>query len=874
MSSRQGTAIDQPVTFGEWLRQRRDQLRFTRREFSDRVGCSVSALRKFESDERRPSLQIAELIANCLEIPPAERRTFLQVARGELAVDRLQTESKQPARPGLASTQAGATPGSSLPVFPTPLVGRTREVEELSLLLRDPGCRLLSLVGPGGIGKTRLAIATATQVQDDFAGGVCFGPFDDVPSSRLVIPLMAHSVGLAFRADIPADPKEQLLNYLGSKHILLLADNLEQLLYDPTVAELLAELLDRAPQTKLLVTSREPLGLQGEWVFEVQGLSIPEGEDPEGTSVELFLQRARRANVRFNPTTDDYPAILDICHLVGGNPLGLELAAAWVRSLSCREIAREIERGLNFLSVSARDLPARHRSMRAVFDHSWRLLTEEEQRTLLRLSVFHGGFQRAAAEAVAGASLPTLSALVTKSLVRRTGTGRYDLHEVILQFALERLSTQDRERSRAAARHGAYYMSFLAHEEERLRSSAQQEALAEVTAEIDNIRSAQEWALASGQFSLIEGSMRAYGSFCDTLGWAQEALDYLDRVRAALESASRQAPPSRADQIALAHALTARSLFAFRVGQHEQARAMLDRSLQLLHSLDEPRVLVEALAFLGIISIIMGDLARALELFNEGLQTSTAIGDQWFAALCFTEQVSVHVMMGRSEGALERFRTAVEAWRATGDPRFTAFGLNFLSWSAIAAGRYEEAHRALEESIALYGSIGDRWGLSSAYRGLGLVSQAQGSHGQAVELFHKSMGLFTELGARWDTGRVLADMGRSLVALGDDEGSERAWREAIRLAMETKGTLVALEAIVGMAGLKAKGGAPFVALQWLLMVLHHQATIQETKVRAMELASELEMKLTPGEIEAAHVQAGDRTLESVVEAILQKDGGV
>ena len=866
--------MGQPVTFGEWLRQRRDELRFTRTEFSERVGCSVSALRKFESDERRPSIQIAELIANCLEVPLAERKTFLQVARGELKIDRLQPAWKQPARPGASSAQTGATPGTSLPVFPTPLLGRTSEVDELSRLLRDPQCRLLTLVGPGGIGKTRLAIETASQVQDDFADGVYFGPFVEVLPSRLVIPVIAHSTGFAFRADSSADPKAQLFNYLSNKQILLLADSLEHLLSDSAVVELLAELLERATQAKLLVTSRESLGLQGEWVFEVAGLAIPEGEGPEGTSVELFLQRARRANARFSPTTDDYPAIVRICQLVGGMPLGLELAAAWVRTLSCHEIAREIERGLDFLSISAKDLPARHRSMRAVFDHSWKLLTEEEQMVLLRLSVFHGGFQRQAAEAVAGASLSTLSVLVTKSLIRRSGTGRYDLHELIRQFALDQLSTHHRAQAQARARHGAYYMTFLAHEEERLRSSAQQEALSEVTAEIDNIRSAQEWALASSEFALIEGAMRAYGSFCDTLGWAQEALEYLGRVRDALETVSQEAPVSRADQIALAHTLTARSLFAFRVGQHEQARAMLDRSLQILRPLDEPRVLVEALTFLGIISIIMGDLARALELFNEGLQTSTAIGDQWFAALCFTEQVSVHVMMGRSEGALEQFRAAVQAWRATGDPRFTAFGLNFLSWSAIAAERYKEAHRALEESLALYGSVGDRWGLGNAYRGLARVAQAQGEHAQAVDLFHKSMGLFTELGARWDTARVLSDMGQSIFALGNDEESEQVWCEAIRVATETKGTLVALDALVGVASLKAKRGSLVAALEVLRIVLDHPATIQETKVRATKLATELELQLTPGEIEAADAFAGNSTFESVVEAILKQDGGV
>ena len=225
--------------------------------------------------------------------------------------------------------------------------------------------------------------------------------------------------------------ESQLLNYLNEKQILLLADNLEHLLGDSAVPDLIAEILQRATKVKLLVTSRESLGLQGEWVFEVHGLPIPETAHVEGTAVELFLQRARRAHVGFDATTDDHADIVRICRLVNGMPLGIELAAAWVRTLSCHEIALEIERGLDFLSVSAKDLPLRHRSMRAVFDHSWKLLSEEEQKVLLRLSVFQGGFQREAAEHVAEATLLTLSALVTKSLIRRSGTGRYDLHELI-----------------------------------------------------------------------------------------------------------------------------------------------------------------------------------------------------------------------------------------------------------------------------------------------------------------------------------------------------------------------------------------------------------------------------------------------------------
>ncbi len=379
--------------------------------------------------------------------------------------------------------------------------------------LSDPNCRLLTLVGPGGIGKTRLAIETAAQSQAVFADGVFFVPLAPVSSTRFIIPVIADAIGFSFQGAGQTDPQTQLFNYLKEKQVLLLIDNLEHLLIEEGIL-VLAELLTNAPRVKFLATSRESLGLQGEWVFSVRGLPIPDNEfGPESvrnTSVELFLQRARRADVGFNATTDDYPMIVRICRLVDGTPLGIELAAAWVRALSCAEIAQEIERGLDFLHVSTRDLPVRHRSMRAVFDHSWKLLTEEEQGVLLQLSVFQGGFQREAAKQVAGAKLPALSSLVAKSLVHRSAEGRYDLHELIRQFAAEHFAEHPEDQAAAKTRHSNYFLTYFALAEARLCSSAQPETLSELISELDNFRGAWDWAVRIGKFEWIERSLRTF----------------------------------------------------------------------------------------------------------------------------------------------------------------------------------------------------------------------------------------------------------------------------------------------------------------------------------------------------------------------------
>jgi transcriptional regulator with XRE-family HTH domain len=247
------------ITFGEWLRQSRDELGLTRKEFARGVGCSVSTLRKIEGGERHPSIQIAGLMANCLNIPPAERSTFVKVARGELNVDRILPVSMQIASLNIPSTPKTPPLRANLPVLPTPLIGRQREVDELSQLLRNPQCRLLTLVGPGGIGKTRLAIETASHMQDVFADGVYFVPLASVSTTRLIVPVIADAVGFAFQSAGSADPKTQLFNYLKEKQALLLIDNLEHLLVEPGI-ELLAELLATAPLVKLLATSRESFG--------------------------------------------------------------------------------------------------------------------------------------------------------------------------------------------------------------------------------------------------------------------------------------------------------------------------------------------------------------------------------------------------------------------------------------------------------------------------------------------------------------------------------------------------------------------------------------------------------------------------------------
>ncbi len=862
--------MESPVTFGEWLRRSRNELRLTRDEFAERIGCSVSALRKIEDGDRRPSVQIAELMANCLNIPPAERSTFVKVARGELSVDRLPPLSKPIASPSVSP--ASTTPRTNLPVLPTPIIGRQREVQELSQLLRDPQCRLLTLVGPGGIGKTRLAIETASHLQAAFADGVYFVPLAPVNTTRFIVPMIADAIGFAFQSASPADPKTQLFSYLKEKQALLLTDNLEHLLAEPGI-ELLAELLANAPQVKLLVTSRESLGLQGEWAFEVQGLPIPESRYAEGsaqnTSVELFLQRARRAHVRFNATPEDYPVIVRICQLVDGMPLGIELAAAWVRTLTCDEIAQEIERGLDFLSVSARDLPARHRSMRAVFDHSWKLLTQEDQGVLLRLSVFQGGFRREAAEAVAEATLSALSTLVTKSLVRRSGAGRYDLHELIRQFATEHFAERPEEQTATRARHGSYYLMFFSHADERLRSSAQREVLAELTAEMDNFRAAWDWAVTRHDItSLCQVSATLWYLF-ELRTWFAEGETIFRNAAERIQSLTTETQPS-ADVLVAVNAMRAHSAyFSFRLGKSAPAYAVLLPSATHLQSSTDQFAAIYSLWYLGIVCWELGKFAEASESLQASLDQARACGERWYETAAGEFIGIIAHDQGEYDQARRYLTEALAGAREMGDPMVIAHILSFMSPTIEALGEMAEAENFLRESLALAQEIGYRPGIGHALEGLGRLAQMTNPH-EARTLFAASRDVYKEIGDLRNLSRVLSQQGYNSLALGDVADAQNSFIAVLRLAREGGYMPIALHALAGFASLQAKRGNTEHALELLLIVLNHPASVQDTKNRAAPLRAELEAQLTRQQVEAAQARVQAKTFEAAVDEVLKQ----
>jgi DNA-binding SARP family transcriptional activator/predicted ATPase len=442
---------------------------------------------------------------------------------------RVESKSRSTSSP----RKSASSPRHNLPQHPMPFLGREAEIANIADLLAKPECRILTLVGPGGVGKTRLSITAARIQVENFRDGVRFlslrgmKPADPIETTELLIAAIADVVGYTFSAQ--RSPRELLLKHLGDKETLFVLDNFEPLLSprlgirEQTEA-LLTDILNQCANVKLLVTSRERLSLGSEWLLEVQGLPYPPTFEKDNArhypSVELFLQHARRMDPNFSLDAQEY-AVNRICQLVAGFPLGIELAANWVRLLPCAEIAERLERGVEILSP---DLPESTPSLRTVLDSTWEMLTEQEQDVFRRLSVFREGFSLSAAQHAAGASLPVLNSLMNKSMVRRDENGRYILHELLVQFGSYHLNLAPEQERETRQKHGRFYGSFLQSRRAAVQDVYDKAVLDGIDAEIENIRVALEWYFEQGDVEAVISYIESLFPYYQRKGWLKEAV--------------------------------------------------------------------------------------------------------------------------------------------------------------------------------------------------------------------------------------------------------------------------------------------------------------------------------------------------------------
>ncbi|MEZ4619239.1 MAG: BTAD domain-containing putative transcriptional regulator [Caldilineaceae bacterium] len=631
------------------------------------------------------------------------------------------------ARPTLSLTRARA-----LPTPRTNFLGRKRELAELALRLADPHCRLLTVIGPGGVGKTRLALETAKGHQPVFADGVVFVPLAPLESVDQIVAAVADALHIACQG--AESPLDGVLDFLQDREMLLLLDNFEHLLDG---AALVSTLLDETATLKIVITSRERLNLQEEWIFELGGLPLiseQEGYGEENEAVALFLQSARRVRQDFVPSPADEAAIRQLCQLVDGMPLGIELAATWVRLLGCAEIVTEIERSLDFLATSLRNVPERHRSLRVVFDQSWALMSAEEQQIFRRLTVFRGGFTREAAEQVADATLPVLSALVDKSLVQQIGNGRFGLHQLLRQYGAERLAAAE-ESTEIRNRHLHYFVTYVEGEEPTyIREPVW---LAQVAAEAENVWAALQWAATGGDVEMglrLAFSLHVYwemrGYWRDEYGWLTRLL--------ALPTDS---PPTLFRVRLLTHA----GKGALHLIDIETAIQYYRESLALARALQSPPDIIMALIGLG---DSQQDAEAAHEFYTEGLALSRAHVYQEGTARALTCLGHLAFTIGDNARATALYEEALVIQQAGGGQLAATGVLRNLGNCAFAQQAHARAAAIYQECLDTYRALGDKLGMLVLLNDLGNVAAVQGDYVRASQLYGESLTHACELGSK------------------------------------------------------------------------------------------------------------------------------
>ncbi|GIW37452.1 MAG: transcriptional activator [Meiothermus sp.] len=662
-----------------------------------------------------------------LEPDPSTRRLLEELDRSALP-------PQTPAHPVL----------HNLPTRLTTFIGRE---EELGLVNRrlEAGERLITLAGPGGMGKTRLALSVAESQLGAFADGVWFVALAPLARSALIIPAIAEALGLNLTR--AADPKARLLEHLRGREMLLVLDNFEHLVDG---AALVVELLNEAPQLRMLVTSRERLRLQAEWVLALQGLGYPPGYGLEAvqrsSAVRLFVERANRVWPQFALTPQVAPAVLRICQLVQGMPLGLELAAAWVSAFTPQDIADELERSLGFLESPGLDLPERHHSLRAVFEHSWQRLTPEQQQALVRLTVFRGGFDRQAALKVAGVGPAALLALADKSLLRRTPSGRFELHEVIRQQAQERAEAGG---VLAAIRqaHAEHYLALAEEAGNYLRGPEEARWLERLALEHDNLRTALEWALSRRDTPLALRLATAIHHFWYVRGHHREGRVWLER---ALGLPLEGIPPRLH-----AKALNALAERAKDQGDYAQALRVQQEALDLWQRLEDSGEVAGALHSLGTIVREQGNFDQALAYFEESLHLRREIGDRNGIATTLNDIGVVYGYRGQLEASRPYFEESLARKREIGDRRGIAYALGNLGQVLSELGESARARALTEESLAIKRELGDQQGIAVSLVNLALLTLQQADLDATWNHLEEALRIFYTLERRWSIGVVL-----------------------------------------------------------------------------------------------------------------------
>ena len=745
-----------PSSFGELLRRHRLAARLTQEELAERSRLSAHAVGALERGVRRhPYRTTVDLLADALELSRPQRDELAAAARGRR-------------RPPRAGARPARSRGQRLPVPPTPLVGRHGELRLACDLLRRPHVRLLTLTGSPGVGKTRVALAVASALEDDFGDGLVFVPLVALTDPELVLPACARALGVSEAGG--ARLLDRLAARVDRRRILLVLDNFEQVL---PAADAVAELMASCPGLHLLVTSRSALLIRGEHRMPVPPLAVPrEGESAPAVlagvpAVSLFVQRAEAAAPGFRLMRSNAAAVAEVCRLLEGIPLALELAAPWIELLPAEVLLRRLENRLQWLVGGPRDVPAHQRTMRATLEWSHGLLESDERALLRRLSVFAGGASPEAigtvcqaARPLAGAVPDAVAGLCDKSLVRCDADGRVAMLETVRAYGRELLAAAGEAEATLRA-HAAQCLALAEAAESALRGGAQRDWLERLEREHDNLRAALGWARDGGEIELGLALAGRLWRFWGRRGYLREGLTWLAEL---LSRAEGVAPEIRARAFNAAGNLSG-------WGDNRGRAARYEASLALYRELGDRDGIARALNNLGTTAADRNDHAAATELFEESRRVFQSLGDDHSVALC----------------------------------------LSNLGESAMEQGDLGRATVLLEEANAIRRRLGDSLGLARSLMFLGVVMARAGDRDRAGALMDESMRLCRELGDEATLAHVLVRRAAAAGAAGQPDRAAADYAEALLIARRLGALRIAIACIQGLATLASAQGASQVA---------------------------------------------------------------
>lgn len=796
---------------------------------------------------------------------------------------------------------------NNLPASLPALIGRDQEAQEVRQRLLDPHNKLITLTGPGGIGKTYLALHVASAELDLFPDGVFFVPLAATDTVDRFLYAIAEALRFSFFGS--RTPNDQLMSYLREKKLLLILDNFDHL---SEAAPLVGEIAQQTKNVKLLVTSRERIHLHDEWVFRLTGLEYP-AEVPvkdlgQYGATALFLARATKIAPELHLDQEDPAPMIQICQLLDGNPLGIELAASWVHLLPLQEILQGIQRNYEFLSTTRQDIAERHRSMYAVFEYSWKLLSEIEKALLMKLAVFQGGFARDALEPVTGASVSQLSTLVDKSLVQRLYLGRCGLHEFLREYTLKKLSADAETEARVRDLHAAYYVHFLKGRQEALIGKEQKALLDEIEVEISNIRTAWDWLTSHVRIECLEDAIGGLHQFFARRGRFQEGIDLYETTIQILAEHLGTAEAKEKETQILGKLLARQGALYHRIGLNPRAEELLLKGLSIARHANEEREIVFCLNNLGLISYLLGDYRKgrqlheeslaisrklshtgniggslvnlgyaayrlgeyeeARNLYRQGLEFLKEAGDQWAIAMCLNNLGGVTCDLGDFNSAKQLHQESLAIRRALQDQWGIAMSLDNLGDIALRSGEWEEAARLQEESLAIRREIGDSWGVAISLCALGKVHYHTGQLREALESHEQSLAIRREIREPLGIADSLRNIGLISLELDQLTKAKNTLREALQQAREIKITPMILEVLITFSLYFKAVQEVDRSLEILLHVFDHPSSDKWIREESQRLIMNLESELSAKDFKTMLKKGQSIDTEKLIQRIL------